>query len=105
DWQTQDRLNYTKGLFSILQKLVPEGLDGSISTSPLSYKPWFTTEEHFDNAVDAALNNLIEIVTFLYKMREETGVFLHLDIEPEPDGIIQNSEEFVLFYNDWLLKK
>lgn len=105
DWQTLDRLNYTKSLFTILQKLLPEGLDGGISTSPLSYKPWFTTTQQFDNAVEASLNNLVETVTFLHRMREETGAVLHLDIEPEPDGIIQNTEEFIFFYNNWLLKK
>lgn len=105
DWQTQDRLNYSKRLFAILKNLVPEGMDGGVSTSPLSYKPWFTTEQQFENAVDAALDNLIEIVTYLYRIREEHGVFLHLDIEPEPDGVIQNSEEFVFFYNNWLLKR
>lgn len=105
DWQTQDRLNYTKNSFKILQDLVPEGLDGGISTSPLSYKPWFNTARKFDEAVEASLMNLVDVVAFLYQIREETGVHLHLDIEPEPDGILENTAEFILFYNEWLLKR
>lgn len=105
DWQTQDRLTYTKNSFKILQNLLPEGLDGGISTSPLSYKPWFNTARKFDDAVEASLINLVDVVVFLYQIREETGVHLHLDIEPEPDGILENTAEFILFYNEWLLKR
>lgn len=105
DWRTLDRLTYTKNIFSILQSLLPKGLDGGISTSPLSYKPWFNTEKKFNEAIEASLLNLIDVVTYLHQIREETGVHLHLDIEPEPDGIIENSQEFVFFYNEWLLKR
>lgn len=39
DWTTDDRLDYTLRLFDILAKLLPKGMEGGISTSPLSYKP------------------------------------------------------------------
>ena len=41
DWTTRERINYTANLVTILAELLPEGLDGGISTSPLSYKLWF----------------------------------------------------------------
>ena len=40
DWTTQDRVLYTIQLFNILAELLPEGMDGGVSTSPLSYKYW-----------------------------------------------------------------
>ncbi len=40
DWTTTARLEYTQRLSQILAQLLPEGIDGGISTSPLSYKPW-----------------------------------------------------------------
>jgi hypothetical protein len=40
DWTTQARLGYTLRLFDILAALLPEGIEGGISTSPLSYKYW-----------------------------------------------------------------
>ena len=35
----------------------------------------------------------------------QTGKNLHLDLEPEPDGVIETSKEFVSFFNDYLLVK
>lgn len=105
DWQTNERLTYTKNLFGLLEKLVPQGLDGGISTSPLSYMPWFSTEEKLNTALEASLVNLVDIVVFLYKIKESKGIFLHMDIEPEPDGVLENSNDVVLFYNELLLKK
>ena len=40
DWRTPERRIYTERLGSILAQLLPEGAEGSISTSPVSYKPW-----------------------------------------------------------------
>src|SRR4028119_1228540 len=43
DWTTRERVEYTKCLFTILADLLPDGLDGGVSTSPLSYRYWFKT--------------------------------------------------------------
>ena len=40
DWTKVERLTYTKRLFDQLLILLPEGLSGGISTSPISYKYW-----------------------------------------------------------------
>ncbi len=40
DWSTAERAAYTSRLFRILAALLPEGMEGGISTSPLSYKFW-----------------------------------------------------------------
>ena len=33
----------------------------------------------------------------------KVGKLLHLDIEPEPDGLIENSKETVDYFNRWLI--
>ena len=38
DWTSKERFEYTKNLFDILAHLLPEGQEGGISTSPLSYR-------------------------------------------------------------------
>jgi len=38
----------------------------------------------------------------LIAIKEATGKVLHLDIEPEPDGILENSTEFITWYEDYL---
>src|SRR5438552_7393485 len=40
DWREEERVNYTLRLIKILTCLLPDGMDGGISTSPLSYKAW-----------------------------------------------------------------
>jgi len=46
DWQSKERVLYTRNLITILSDLLPAGIDGSISTSPLSYKYWPEIKEN-----------------------------------------------------------
>lgn len=103
DWTTPERKDYTIRSFKILAQLLPEGQDGGISTSPISYRHWFKTQEAFDHGMEVATSHLMEVVTELAKIEAETGKLLHLDIEPEPDGILENSDEMVWLFTDWLL--
>lgn len=105
DWTTPERKDYTIRSFKILAQLLPEGQDGGISTSPVSYRHWFKTQEAFDQGMEVATSHLMEVVTELSKIEAETGKLLHLDIEPEPDGILENSDEMVWLFTDWLLPK
>ncbi|MDF2156728.1 metabolite traffic protein EboE [Algoriphagus sp. CAU 1675] len=105
DWTTTDRRDYTIRSFSILSRLLPYGMDGGISTSPISYRHWFKTESEFSEAMETATLHLLEVVEELVKIRKETGKNLHLDIEPEPDGILENSDEMIWLFTDWLLPK
>ncbi len=104
DWTTDLRKEYTILLFDILGALVPEHILGGISTSPISYKYWYATEERLEDAKIKACDFLIDVVQHLMDLKNQTGKNMHLDIEPEPDGVIENSEEFLHFYNDYLLK-
>lgn len=105
DWTTLDRLDYTKRAFKILMQLLPEGVAGGISTSPLSYRHWFKKPDALKEAMESATQNLLELVAELIQIRRETGKNLHLDIEPEPDGLLENSDEMISFYTDWLFPK
>lgn len=103
DWTSPERVEYTLRLFKILAKLLPEGMEGGISTSPLSYRYWFPGKEGLKNAMLAATENIIEVAKDLFKSRQETGVKLHLDIEPEPDGILESGAEFIEWYEKILI--
>jgi hypothetical protein len=103
DWTTTERVIYTKRLFNQLAFLLPEGQEGGISTSPISYKHWHNTERAKENVLKTGANNMAAIVLQLSEIEKETGKYLHLDIEPEPDGMIENTVEFLSFYNDYLL--
>lgn len=102
DWQTEERANYTIRLARILAELLPKGTEGSISTSPLSYKMWI---DHNDTtAWKKMTQQVIHVVEELVRLRNESGCLIHLDFEPEPDGLIENSSEVIKFFESWLLK-
>lgn len=104
DWTTQERLTYTKRLAFILAALLPEGVEGGISTSPLSYKPWYATNEQARNeAYQTAVTHLLQVVEELLAIKQQTGKLIHIDIEPEPDGFLENSKEVLTLFNDWLV--
>jgi hypothetical protein len=105
DWTTPERKNYTIRSFQILSQLLPPGMDGGISTSPISYRHWFSTDQELADGMDKATFHLLEVVEELAKIHKKTGKLLHLDIEPEPDGILENSNEMIWLFTDWLLPK
>lgn len=104
DWTTPERTDYTIRLFRLLAKLLPDNLyEGGVSTSPLSYRYWWPTEPALGEAILNATKNIVSVVEALIEIKETTGKTLHLDIEPEPDGILENSNEFIDWYNKYLL--
>ena len=105
DWTTTDRLSYTKRLFDILAVLLPEGLDGGVSTSPLSYRFWHKDEEAMEQTKNTSCDHLAEIVVHLDQIKKVTGKILHLDMEPEPDGILETTAEFVDYFNNYMLQR
>jgi hypothetical protein len=105
DWTTTDRRDYTIRSFRILAQLLPQGIDGGISTSPISYRHWFKTTDALNQGMETASQHLLEVVEELVTIHRITGKLMHLDIEPEPDGVLENSDETVSLFSDWLLPK
>ncbi len=104
DWSTQERLNYTLSLTKILATLLPEEIDGGISTLPLSYKPWWGEDQAtWEIVLKNSCFHLALVVAEMIRIREATGKLLHLDLEPEPDGLIENTSEVIEFFQNWLL--
>ena len=101
DWRDEARVLYTQDLVTILHELVPEGLDGGVSTAPLSYKPWLAAAG--TDAWPAMTRNLVRIAETLVRLREKDGAIIHLDIEPEPDCTIENTAETLAFFEERLL--
>ena len=81
DWRSAERLDYTVRLAEILAALLPEGVAGSISTVPVSYKDWMKSEADLRPAVE----NLAECAHRLEELYRRTGKDIALALEPEPD--------------------
>ncbi|MBC8768716.1 metabolite traffic protein EboE [Arenibacter sp. BSSL-BM3] len=103
DWTTSERLDYTKRLFDQLAFLIPEGISGGISTSPVSYRHWHTSSEALHEAFTTGAESMAKVVLQLVDIERITGKSLHLDIEPEPDGMMENSDEVLHFYEAYLI--
>ncbi|MEO1835481.1 MAG: hypothetical protein ABGZ49_08305, partial [Akkermansiaceae bacterium] len=72
DWSTPERLHYTNQLFDIISRLAPDGVDGSVSTLPGSFKAF-----HADESVIFA--NLESCARHLEALSDRTDCDLHLD--------------------------
>jgi hypothetical protein len=103
DWTSEERVDYTLRLFKILAELLPEGMEGGISTSPLSYRHWFSDEDSFYQAKLKATQHIIHIAEELHKLKLDRGINMHLDIEPEPDGILETGAEFIDWFENMLV--
>ncbi|MEH2444818.1 MAG: metabolite traffic protein EboE [Nostoc sp.] len=104
DWSIQERVNYTLNLTQILAALLPEGLNGGISTLPLSYKPWWGEDQAtFETVMKKSCLNIASVVAEMIRICQKTGKILHIDLEPEPDGLIENTSEIIDFYQNLLL--
>ena len=102
DWTQRERVEYTLRLAQILSHLLPTGVPGGISTSPVSYKRWLAPEAHAD-VFAAAARNFAEVAADLALLYRTSGRFIHIDIEPEPDCLLENTLETAAFFEQWLL--
>jgi hypothetical protein len=94
DWTTRERVEYTKRLFEVLARLVPLGMDGSVSTVPCSFKEFNRSAEQ-ERAMRA---NLWECVEHMATLSQSSGRELHLGLEPEPLCYLETTSETVDFF-------
>ena len=91
---TPARLAYTNRLFDLLAALVPDGVAGSVSTLPGSFKEFIRSQDQ----EEAMRGNLWRCVEHIAALSERTGKDLHLGLEPEPLGYHENTSETIAFF-------
>lgn len=99
DWTQAARSVYTRRLIEILAELLPEGIDGSISTVPGGFR---SEIRELDQEERIAFQ-LLKQVAVLARVERETGRSLVLALEPEPACLLETTDEFVRFFQDRLL--
>lgn len=98
DWSDPQRRDYTLRLAGLLAGMLPETVDGSISTVPLSYKGW-----HLDEAErERMVGHLAETAAGLAGLHERTGRRVRVALEPEPDCLLETTEETLAFFGSEL---
>jgi sugar phosphate isomerase/epimerase len=92
DWRQPERLSYTLQLAEILAALLPEGVEGSISTVPGGYAA------DIDAAGEALVAaQLRACARELDAICQRTGRLIHLGLEPEPACLLETTEQTVAF--------
>lgn len=80
DWSNPARRLYTRRVGDVLAALVPAGMEGSISTAPLTFKGW----PGWEARVPAALEELAHCAADLARLEDAGGPRIVLAMEPEP---------------------
>jgi sugar phosphate isomerase/epimerase len=94
-WWEPARLQYTRDLVEILDRLLPEGLSGSISTLPIGWNQRCTDQE---SRYAQAAANLLVLADELDARYEKTGRRIRIALEPEPGCIFTDNASLRAFY-------
>lgn len=92
DWRAPERRDYTNLLADILADILPDGVNGSISTVPGSFKPWINNESD----VKAMAANLAACAEHLADRN------ICLALEPEPGCFLETTDETIRFLSEHL---
>lgn len=97
-WWERARSEYTRNLIQLIDQLLPQGMDGSISTLPIAWGSPAPTEEQL---VQSA-TYLTEIAIELNRLFESTGRTVVIAIEPEPGCALTDTSSLRRFFDDYL---
>ncbi len=101
DWLEPERGVYTERLAHLLAALLPEGVEGSISTVPCAFR----TRVRFNGDVERMARRLLEHLSSLHRLREDTGRRVSLALEPEPGCFLETTADVVSFFQEHLLSR
>lgn len=96
DWTSMDRVNYTNSIADILAEITPAGINPSIQTAPLAFKPNVANEE----CVAKFTGNVFLVVKHLLELEQRTGKRVKLALEPEPACYLETTDETVTYFTD-----
>lgn len=98
DWRDAARLEYSNRLARILSQLLPQGLEGSVSTVPGAYKAAVRSKEERQLIAE----RLRDHAAFLQRLHDDTGKKITLAVEPEPCCVMETVDETIQFFQEYL---
>ena len=100
DWRSPERVGFTADSAAVLADILPDGVDGSISTVPGAFK----ANGRKDGAVTAMAAGMIKAVADLVLTERRTGKRIALALEPEPCCFLETVDESLAFFEFVLFK-
>ena len=101
DWCSPLRRDYTNQLATILAALLPEGVYGSVSTVPCSWKAWIQSPAH----IELVLDHLTDCVAHCAAIGTNDHGDILLALEPEPGCLLETTSETIDFFNAHLFTR
>ena len=91
-------MRYTDELAELLVQLLPDGVEGSISTVPGAFKPAMRGGADVEKIAD----NMLRHVAKLVEIKRRSGRHIALALEPEPHCFLETVDESVRFFQGHL---
>jgi sugar phosphate isomerase/epimerase len=101
DWLEDERLAYSDRLAELMAALVPDGVEGSVSTVP----GCFAERGSLAQAGPRVADRLRAHAAALWRLRERTGRVVTLALEPEPHCVLETSAHAVSFFEGHLFSR
>ena len=98
DWRSAERVAFTADAAAVLAAILPEGVDGSISTVPGAFKP-----NGEGDARAAIASNILQAAANLVDIERRTGKRIALALEPEPCCLLETVDESIAFFQTALV--
>ena len=98
DWRSDERAIYTMQVADILAEVAAPGIEPTIQSPPLGFKPRVTGPD----VVDAFTRQVIRVVAHLVKLHERTGRNVRLALEPEPACFLETTDEAIDYFTNHL---
>ena len=100
DWRSAERVTFTADSAAVLAEILPDGVEGSISTVPGAFKP----NGRETGAAAAMAARMVEAVSDLVLTERRTGKRIALALEPEPCCFLETVDESIAFFETVLFK-
>ncbi|HEX5118023.1 MAG TPA: metabolite traffic protein EboE [Pseudonocardiaceae bacterium] len=101
DWTSESRVEYTTRVADVLADITGPGVEPTIQTMPLAFRPNVADESY----VDLFTHNVLRVVAHLVDVERRTGRRVKLAIEPEPFCYLELIEEAVTYFRTRLYSR
>ncbi len=98
DWRTDERAVYTMQVADILAEVAGPGIEPTIQSPPLGFKPRVTGPD----VVEAYTRQVLRVVSHLIRLHRDSGRNVKLALEPEPYCFLETTDEAVDYFENHL---
>jgi hypothetical protein len=98
DWRSEERTRYTMNVADVLADVGAPGMEPSIQTAPLGFKPNVTGPD----VVASYTEHVLRVAAHLVDLERRTGRTVTLAIEPEPYCFLETTDETIAYFSEHL---